>query len=80
MKGISLEISLHDVSEIRVEHCVGQSGRTWLELHFVGQDGKAHEVTVWSPTSQAPELVVEDDVSIRRVQTIQDPPNAELDL
>lgn len=69
---VQIEITMHDVSEIRIEHPTGHSGRRWFVLKFVGSDGSENEMSVWSHNDRAPELVIEDDVSVRRVQTIHD--------
>lgn len=71
---LDVEISLHNVREIQVEHCVGMSGRKWLTLIFVDETGAKNEMAVWPPSTQVvpPVFVVEDEVTVRRVETIKE--------
>ncbi|HEY1887147.1 MAG TPA: hypothetical protein VGG86_14040 [Roseiarcus sp.] len=87
-KQLDFDFSIRNVREIQIEHAVGYSKNCWLSIRIVADDGKAIEIAAW-PTidGPAPELVVDDDVSVRRVKTIHeeesaplDPPNEEMDL
>ena len=69
---MSLESTIHDAVRVEIECPAGHSGRRWLAFNFVGADGEKTEITVWSPNDESPELVIADDVSVRRVHTIED--------
>ena len=74
---MSTEISL-TARVVNVEEIIGSTGLRWLKFHVVATDGHLTEISVFGGydlkkgEDYHPELVVEDNVSVRRVQTIHD--------
>lgn len=67
---MSHEIAVHDCVRVNIEQPTGYQGRQWLTITFVGPQGEETEIAVWGLDDKAPELVLEDNVSVRRVKTI----------
>lgn len=70
---LEFDFSMRNVREIRVGMARGYGQSRWLMLQVVGQDGGTTDIAAWAADDAAPpELVIEDDISVRRVLTIHD--------
>lgn len=69
---LSTEVTIHDAVRVLIECPTGYAGRRWFAITFIGPKGDKTELAVWGPNDEAPELVIEDNVSVRRVQTVSE--------
>lgn len=64
------ELSMHDIVQVEIAHNTGHSGAQWLTITCTSAFGQKTDLAVWGVEDEAPELILEHDVPLRRVQTI----------
>lgn len=70
---LEVDLSFRNVREVRIGLAKGFGHSRWLVLQLVGDDGGTTDIATWTSRSNKPaELVIEDKLPMRLVQSIQD--------